>query len=179
MPAKHLKYFPKPLLDDLVAGRWLPVIGAGFSRNATFPQGKTMPLWSDLGVLPEQDLGEYDASAPLDSISACEHEFKRSMLIERLSELLLIDDARPDSAHKAFCSIPFNIVCTPNFDFLLERQFELIPRHCTSLIDEDQLSISMKDTGSDLSGFEGIHLPGFLIQCVEFKAASPGSAGIR
>ena len=26
---KYLGSFPKPLLDDLVAGRWLPVIGAG------------------------------------------------------------------------------------------------------------------------------------------------------
>jgi hypothetical protein len=155
MPAKHLKKFPKPLLDDLVAGRWLPVIGAGFSRNAVLPHGKTMPLWNDLGVLLGQDLGEYDASTPLDAISAYEHEFKRSKLIERLSELLLIDDARPGSAHEAFCSIPFDIVCTTNFDFLLERQYELNPRHCTPLIDEDQLSINLKDTGIGLLKLHG------------------------
>jgi hypothetical protein len=51
MSAKHLKKSPKPLLDDLVAGRWLPVIGAGFSRNATLLQEKAMPLWSGLGDL--------------------------------------------------------------------------------------------------------------------------------
>jgi hypothetical protein len=37
MAAKHISKFPKPLLDDLVAGRWLPIVGAGFSRNAVLP----------------------------------------------------------------------------------------------------------------------------------------------
>jgi hypothetical protein len=42
---KYLSVFPKPLLDDLVAGRWLPMVGAGFSRNAIIPPSKKMPLW--------------------------------------------------------------------------------------------------------------------------------------
>jgi hypothetical protein len=45
--AKYLQHFPKPLLDDLVAGRWLPVLGAGMSMNATLPPGAKMPLWPD------------------------------------------------------------------------------------------------------------------------------------
>ncbi|SRR5712692_7750013 len=119
MATKHLQSFPKPLLDDLVAGRWLPIVGAGFSRNAVLPQGKAMPLWSDLGELLGRDLGDYAASTPLDAISAYEHEFSRPKLMERFSELLLVDEARPGSAHKAFCSIPFDLVCTTNFGSLV------------------------------------------------------------
>ena len=32
---KYLAHFPKPVLDDLVNGCWLPVLGAGMSINAT------------------------------------------------------------------------------------------------------------------------------------------------
>lgn len=31
--------FPEVLLRDLVEGRWLPLVGAGFSRNAVTPAG--------------------------------------------------------------------------------------------------------------------------------------------
>jgi hypothetical protein len=46
---KIIDAFPKPLLQDLIEGHWLPVIGAGLSRNATVPAGKKMPLWDNLG----------------------------------------------------------------------------------------------------------------------------------
>src|ERR1700678_3651582 len=120
MAAKYLSKFPKSLLDDLVAGRWLPIVGAGFSRNAVLPQNKKMPLWNELGDLLEADLRDYEPTGALDAISAFEQEYGRPKLIERLSELLHISEARPGEAHKAFCSIQFDIVCTTNFDFLLE-----------------------------------------------------------
>ena len=82
-----------------------------------------------------------------------EHEFGRPKLIERLSDLLLVDEARPGEAHKTFCSVPFDLVCTTNFDFLLERQYEMIPRHCTPLIDKEQLSVNLKDAGVALLKF--------------------------
>jgi hypothetical protein len=137
------------LLDDLVAGRWLPMVGAGFSRNAVLPRGKAMPLWADLGDSLAKELGDYSAVSAIDAISAYEHEFGRPRLIERLSELLLVHEARPGDAHRAFCSIPFKLVCTTNFDFLLEQQYELLGRgrHCTPLIDEDQLSVNIQETG--------------------------------
>jgi hypothetical protein len=160
MATKHLQNFPRPLLDDLVAGRWLPIVGAGFSRNAVLPQGKTMPLWNDLGELLAGDLGDYAATSALDAISAYEHEFSRPKLMERLTELLLVDTARPGKAHKAFCEIPFDLVCTTNFDFLLERQYESVPRHCTPLVDEDQLSINLREAGVGLLKLHGdLHHP--------------------
>src|SRR5215831_6583530 len=160
MATKFLHSFPKPLLDDLVAGRWLPVVGAGFSRNAAMPEGKTIPLWGDLGDLLGHELGDYVPSNALDAISAYEHEFGRPKLIERLSELLLVDEVRPAATHRAFCSIPFDLVCTTNFDFLLEHQYELIPRHCTPLVDEDQLAVNLKQAGVALLKLHGdLHHP--------------------
>ena len=147
---KYIQHFPKPLLDDLVGGRWLPMVGAGFSRNAVLPRGKVMPLWGDLGDALGKELGDYSPANALDAISAYEQEFSRPRLIERLSELLFVHEARAGDAHRAFCSIPFDLVCTTNFDFLLEQQYDLLHRHCTPLIDEDQLSINLKDTGLGL-----------------------------
>ena len=125
MATKYLQFFPRPLLDDLAKGRWLPVVGAGMSLNARVPQGKKMPLWSDLGKELEADLDDFGSQGALDAISAHEHAFGRPRLIERLSEILLLRDASPGDVHKEFCSIPFDIVCTTNFDFLLERQHDL------------------------------------------------------
>src|SRR5437867_2986879 len=42
---------PSPLLDDIVQGRCVPIVGAGFSRNAILPSGLSMPLWRELGNL--------------------------------------------------------------------------------------------------------------------------------
>jgi hypothetical protein len=164
MPEKYLQHFPKPLLEDLIAGRWLPFIGAGFSRNAVVPPSKRMPLWNDLGDLLAKDLKDYSPSGAVDAISAYEHEYERPKLIEKLAELLLIDEARPGAAHKAFCSLPFDLVCTTNFDFLIEREYELIPRHCTPLVDEEQLSIKLKDAGVALLKLHGdLHHPNRLV----------------
>jgi hypothetical protein len=164
MKKKYIDAFPKPLLDDLVAGKWLPIVGAGLSRNAILPPKKKMPLWNELGKLVGNELGDYEPFNPIDAISAYEYEFKRPKLIELLTKLLLVDDARPGDAHKSFCQMQFNMVCTTNFDFLLERQYELTPRPCTPLIDEDQLSVNLSDAGVALLKLHGdLHHPARLI----------------
>lgn len=164
MTTKYLQHFPDPLLDDLIAGMWLPIVGAGFSRNAEFPASKQMPLWSELGEILREELGDYEPTSPLDAISAYEHEYGRPKLIERMSEALLVGEARPGDAHQAFCSIPFDLVCTTNFDFLLERQYELIPRNCTPLVDEDQLAINLRVQGVALFKLHGdFHHPARLV----------------
>lgn len=143
--AKYITRFPKPVLNDLVTGKWLPVLGAGMSLNAVTPAGKKMPLWKEMSKRLVDELGDFSPTSDLDGISAYEHEFGRTRPIESLSEILLIRDAQPGSAHKEFCTIPFDIVCTTNFDFLLERQYDLTPRYVYPVVDEEQLSIS---TGS-------------------------------
>jgi hypothetical protein len=155
MAAKYISHFPKPVLDDLVTGKWLPVVGAGLSLNAVVPKGKKMPLWGDLGKALTDELGDYAPSSVLDGISAYEHEFDRARLIERLHEILLIRDAQPGNAHKEFCTIPFDIVCTTNFDFLLERQYDATPRYVHPVVDEEQLSMGPGSAGTLLLKLHG------------------------
>jgi hypothetical protein len=155
MSAKYIPHFPKPVLDDLVTGKWLPVVGAGMSINALVPPGKKMPLWAGLSKELADELSDFASSSTLDAISAYGHEFGRARLIEKLSELLLIREAQPGNAHKEFCTIPFDIVCTTNFDFLLERQYDLTPRYVYPVVDEEQLSISAGNAGTLLLKLHG------------------------
>jgi hypothetical protein len=72
---KYLQHFPKPLLDDLVAGRWLPIVGAGMSLNAKIDPPAKMPLWPDLGAALSSELRDYSSASTLDAISAYQHEY--------------------------------------------------------------------------------------------------------
>lgn len=155
MAPKYLSYFPKPVLDDLIAGKWLPVIGAGMSLNATISGGRKMPLWAGMGKQLTDELSDFSATSILDGISAYEHEFGRARLIERLSDILFIKEAQPGDVHKEFCTIPFDIVCTTNFDFLLERQYDLTPRYVYPVVDEEQLSINTSNAGTLLLKLHG------------------------
>jgi hypothetical protein len=155
---KYLIDFPKPLLDDLVSGRWLPVIGAGMSLNAMLAPPAKMPLWSDLSKQFAEELSDYSPTGVLDAISAYEHEYGRARLIERLAELLHLNKVQPGPAHREFCSLPFDIVCTTNFDFLLEKQYDLERqdnRTVHPVVDEDQLSINLGTSGTLLLKLHG------------------------
>lgn len=155
MASNYLKYFPKPLLDDLVEGRWLPVVGAGMSKNAVLPPGKSLPLWNELGELVSKDIADYSYVNAIDALSAYEHEYGRPKLIEKLSDLLLVTEARPGNVHRAFCEIPFDVVCTTNFDFLLEKQYEITPRPYTPMVDEEQLSVRTNAASTSLLKLHG------------------------
>lgn len=161
---EFLKHFPKPLLDDLVAGRWLPVIGAGMSRNAVVASGRHVPLWDELGRELAGELQDYPYAGALDAVSAYAHEYGRPRMVERVAEALLINEARPGDAHRAFCSILFDIVCTTNVDFLLERQYEATPRHCRPIVDEDHLAVNDRSNTTALLKLHGdVHHPGRLV----------------
>lgn len=156
----YLRHFPKPVLQDLITGKWLPVVGAGMSRNAIVPKGKQLPLWNELGRIIADELSDYSYSGPVDAISAYSHEFGPARLVEKLVDLLLIESARPGDAHRAFCSILFDIVCTTNLDFLLERQYEASARYCRPVVDEDQLVVSGTDGSTLLLKLHGdVHHP--------------------
>jgi hypothetical protein len=125
------------------------------SLNAVLPAGKRMPLWDDLGKAFEEDLADFAANNPVDALSAYEHEFGRARLIERLCEVLHLRDALPGEAHRAFCTIKFDLVCTTNFDFLLEKQYDLIPRYVNPVVDEEQLSLDIMHDGTILLKLHG------------------------
>ena len=125
------------------------------SLNAILPAGKKMPLWAGMSKELTDELSDFTSTSILDGISAYEHEFGRSRLIERLSDVLLIKEAHPGNAHKEFCTIPFDIVCTTNFDFLLERQYDLTPRYVYPVVEEEQLSINGSSAGTLLLKLHG------------------------
>ncbi|MCF8428476.1 MAG: SIR2 family protein [Bacteroidia bacterium] len=142
--SKYLKYFPKPFLEDLVNNKCIPIIGAGFSKNANIPDGKNMPDWYQLGKLFNDELIDYQYVNTLDSISSYAHEYSRVKLIEKLHEYLLIDLVTPGKAHRKFADLPFNLIVTTNFEFLLEKSYEVLKYNCLPMIDENQLSIDPK-----------------------------------
>ncbi len=146
---RYLEHFPKPLLEDLVQNRWVPIIGAGMSLNAVVRGGRRLPLWKDLAKSLADDLTGYTSEDALDVISAYEHRFSRVRLIEKLTALLSIERSDPGVAHKAFCSIPFDTLVTTNFDFLLERQYQTLGKYCRPVTDEDQLSIGRDHSLTD------------------------------
>ncbi len=161
---KYIDHFPKPFLDDLVQGRCIPFIGAGFSKNAKIPRGKQMPLWDDLGKSLAATIPEYEYTSAIDALSAYEYEFSRPKLIETLHELLLVDSVQPGNAHKAFCDLPFDLCVTTNFEFLVEKGYEASNRYCRPIIDEDQLSIDAKGSEVKLLKFHGdLHHPNRMI----------------
>ena len=128
------------------------------SLNAVITPPAKMPLWADLGKSLGDELTDYSPTGVLDAISAYEHEFGRARLIERLAESLHLSRARPGPAHKEFCTLPFDIVCTTNFDFLLERQYDIEShdnRSVHPVVDEETLSINIGSAGTLLLKLHG------------------------
>lgn len=155
MQKKYLKHFPEPLLRDLLSSRWLPVVGAGLSLNAILPPGEKMPLWKDLADALSGDHEGFSPNSILDAISAYQHEFGRTKLVERLFEILHVHDAQPGRVHRAFCQIPFGLVCTTNFDFLLDTQYQLLRTKFHPIVQEDQLSVNVTEGGTALLKLHG------------------------
>ncbi len=156
--------FPQPLLDDIVKGNCLPFIGSGFSLNAIVPKGKQMLMWDALGKKLGESLPDYQYANALDAISAYGHEFSRNKLIEKLNDVLLVDQIRPGEAHKSFAKLPFKLICTTNFDFLLEQSYV----YCKPILDESQLSISSNDNSVSVLKMHGdLHHPNKLVATEE------------
>jgi hypothetical protein len=152
MPENHLSTYlkqnlPKPLLEDIIGNRCLPIIGAGFSKNAILQSNKSMPNWDELGKLFANEFEPvYVSNSPLEIISAYDYEFKRVKLIEKMTEFLHIKDSQPGSVHKAFCELPFDKVVTTNFDFLLEKGYSSVPtKYCHIIMNEEDLPVKVPD----------------------------------
>jgi len=161
---KYLGYFPEPFLDDLVTGRCVPFIGAGFSKNAVYPSEKSMPSWDELGRSFAVKVPDYEYTGALDALSAYDHEFRRPKMIEELYKRLLLDCSKPGSNHTSFAELPFDICITTNFEFLLERSYESINKYCRPIIDEDQLSVDSRGPEVKLLKIHGdLHHPNRLI----------------
>lgn len=147
---------PKPLRDELVAGRCVPIIGSGFSKNAHCIDGE-MPNWVELahefGADLSLDLTGTDD--PIEILSSYEHEHGRVYLAQRLQQLLHQGGVYPGAVHRAFARVPFRYVITTNFDTLLEDAYRDDSIDYFQVVDESQLSVA-----SDLSSRVLIKLHG-------------------
>lgn len=160
----YLSHFPEPFLEDMVQGRCLPFVGAGFSLNAKIPKGKKMLDWDGLGRKVAAALPEYQYTSAVEALSAYSHEFTRVKLVELLSSALLITNIQPARTHEEFCRIPFERVVTTNFDFLLEQAYAKISKYCIPLISEDQLAVGDSQAGVRLLKLHGdLHHPNRLV----------------
>lgn len=141
--SNYLDFFPKTLLEDIIKGECLPIIGSGFSLNASMPDNIKMPLWDELGEKFAEYLPDYKYTNALDAISAFSHEYTRNKMIDKLFHFLNIDKIKPGDTHKSFAELPFKMVCTTNFDFLLEDAYR--EKSFKVIVNESQLSLSSDD----------------------------------
>ena len=161
----YIDQFPKPLLDDLLAKRWLPIIGAGLSHNAQSPDGLRPPLWDELGQLVAAQIPEgYEYSTPMDAVSTYCHLYRLPLLAQLLAELLLVHKARPGPVHEALARLPFDMIVTTNIDFLLEKSYQRT-EYTRVLMDDTDLSVAPHDPGVvDILKIHGdVHNPEHLV----------------
>ena len=141
---KHnLKEVPKPVLEALIRGEVVPFVGAGFSRNCDGPNGFVMPDWKTLGksVAGELVNYEYDGN-PLDALSTYELQFQRINLIDLMRREFRLDAIYPGEAHKLFVECFPGLVCTTNFDTLIEDAYRLAHVNPLVITGDDALSIT-------------------------------------
>lgn len=140
---KYINEIPKPLLDDFVHGKVIPFIGAGFSKNADIPEGISMPEWNELGKAIASEIPNYEyENNALDTLSYYEALFSRPNLIELLMRELKVGKVQPGATYSAFCEVFTDIVCTTNFDFLLEDTYRNLQHPISIIATEDRLPIA-------------------------------------
>lgn len=142
MTYKYIPQIPKPLLDSIVQNRCVPFIGSGFSKNANVPDGMKMLDWTELGEAFAKEMPGFGFTNSLEAISAYEYSYSRPTMVEKMKDLLLTGLVNPGGTHKAFCRLQFDIVCTTNFDHLLEDSYHQLLRPCNPIINETQLSVA-------------------------------------
>ncbi len=144
--SEYLHLIPKPLLDDFINDNVVPFVGAGFSKNAKLPENMTMPDWKELGEKIASKISDFEYLNPIDSFSVYEKEFSRSKLIEILSQELHINEIETSKTYVAFCDLFYDVICTTNFDFLLEDTLQELRRPSSIITNEEKLSINIKNS---------------------------------
>lgn len=131
----------QPLLDDIVNGKCLPVIGAGFSKNITLTNGREMPDWNQLAS-HINTVWATGKTEPMEILQEFEKQFGRTKLIEEIGRIIPLTGTILGEVHKYFVKIPsFDLIYTTNFDSLLEDAFrQETKRNCKFLVGEKQLA---------------------------------------
>ncbi|HYH03469.1 MAG TPA: SIR2 family protein [Bacillota bacterium] len=134
----YLDYIPKPFLDDMVKGIVLPFVGAGMSRNAI----PSLPSFDKMAREMAEQIPDYEYQHnPTDAMCAYEQAFGRTKLIETLAQVLNPPAIVPGPTIETFARLPFHLVATTNFDFLLEQAYKNSERQVYPLVEEEQLPL--------------------------------------
>lgn len=142
MKYTYLRSIPKPLLNDFIAGRVIPFVGAGFSKNADIPVGLTMPDWNELGKLAAEEISDYDYdNNAIDALSYYEDLYSRAKLVEFLMKKLHFGKIQPGITYEAFCDLFTGTICTTNFDSLIEDSMTLLHRPVSVVVTADRLTV--------------------------------------
>lgn len=145
MTRKYLKYIPKTLQEDFVNNRVIPFVGAGFSKNAIAPEGVTILDWEELGRKVATYIPNYSYTSAIDALSLFESEFSRVKLIELLAKELHINELMPGQTHRSLCDLYFDIICTTNFDFLIEQTMNEKHIPFSTIVSEKRLPIDTSE----------------------------------
>ena len=141
----YINYVPKTLQEDFINNKVVPLVGAGFSKNADIPKGVNMPDWNQLGKKIAEYIDGYEYVNAIDALSLFESEYSRVKLIEVMARELNINKIKPSDTYRAFCDVFFEIICTTNFDFLIEQTLSQTSRPYSVIITEDRLPISTQE----------------------------------
>ena len=142
MKYKYIPILPKPLLNDFTNNRVIPFVGAGFSKNANIPNGQEMPDWYELGKIAANEIKDYKyENNPIDALSFYEELYSRPKLVELIMKSLHYGDVTPSDTYKSFCELFTGIICTTNFDSLLEDTMTILGRSPSVIVTEDRLTI--------------------------------------
>ena len=144
-----LSIVPQPLLDALVQEEVVPFVGAGFSKNCNGPDGFSMPDWRDLGKRVADTMPDYAYDGnPIEALSVYEYKNQRSALVELLRKICRISEISPGETHRLLCSCFPRMICTTNFDFLIEDALNEMHIGRRVVTSEDGLSLSSRDVAT-------------------------------
>lgn len=144
---KYIPQIPKPLLNDFLENRVIPIVGAGFSRNADIPEGLSMPEWNGLGKLAADEITDYIYNNnPIEALSYYEELYSRTKLVELIMNGLHYEEVtNPGVAYEAFCKLFTGTICTTNFDLLLETEMSNLGRQFSIIATPDRLAVGGRD----------------------------------
>lgn len=140
--------------------------GRGWSlRKCASRAGERPPTWAGLGSAISRYLGDgFGADGPIDALSSFEQFHGRPALVDKLRDLLLVDEIEPSEVHAAFAKIPFETVLTTNIDFLLEKAWSGEPWPFDPIIGEHRLTARMRRERTQLVKLHGdVHHPDELV----------------
>ena len=126
-----MRKFPKDLLDALLLGEAVGLIGAGPSISAGVPN------WSDLLKLMisecEENIIDFQEGNELRTLleegmfllvaEECRNRLGKSLYRDFMQKIFRPRSIEPSQAHKIVCKLPFTAILTTNYDKLLEQAY--------------------------------------------------------